>query len=246
MGIPILYPWANRLSANDVWRRRRRRHADSGHRRRAHRRERRADPRLLAAYPGWRAEQVSDQKLTAELDFGDSRRTARSFPFPHLLTLTVTLADRTLTVKTTVTPTSDKPVPLCFGFHPYLQLPVCRASSGYSRPGHASPYRWTTGASPPEARRLGRGTATAEDRRVRRRLRRRGRRVGIRACRAATAGSRSRSNRVIPQRNFSPRRKDDSSLSSRWPPRRTALRRGSYRPATPGTPDVARFSITVT
>ncbi len=123
MGIPLLYPWANRLSAKtyevdgdtvtlapDAY-------------------GVRADNNglpihgLLAAYPGWRAEQVSDQKLTAELDFGAHDELLASFPFPHRVELTVELADRTLTVSTTVTPTSDKPVPLAYGFHPYLQLP---------------------------------------------------------------------------------------------------------------------------
>ena len=37
--------------------------------------------------------------------------------------MTVRLAERTLTVRTTVTATGDTAVPLCFGFHPYLRLP---------------------------------------------------------------------------------------------------------------------------
>lgn len=78
---------------------------------------------LLAAYPGWRAQQVSDQKLTAELDFGAHEELRESFPFPHLIELTVELSDRTLAVSTTVTPTSDMAVPLVYGYHPYLQLP---------------------------------------------------------------------------------------------------------------------------
>ena len=78
---------------------------------------------LLAAYPGWRAQQVSDQKLTAELDFGAHDELLASFPFPHLIELTVELSDRTLAVSTTVTPTSDMAVPLVYGYHPYLQLP---------------------------------------------------------------------------------------------------------------------------
>ena len=82
----------------------------------------RAAPRL-AAYPGWRAQQVSDQKLTAELDFGAQEELRASFPFPHLVELTIELSDRTLTVSTTVTPTTDKAVPLVYGYHPYLQLP---------------------------------------------------------------------------------------------------------------------------
>jgi aldose 1-epimerase len=35
----------------------------------------------------------------------------------------VGLVDRTLSVHTTVAATTDKAVPLCFGFHPYLRLP---------------------------------------------------------------------------------------------------------------------------
>ena len=46
-----------------------------------------------------------------------------SFPFPHLLEVAVELSDRTLTVSTTVTPTTDTAVPLAYGYHPYLQLP---------------------------------------------------------------------------------------------------------------------------
>jgi galactose mutarotase-like enzyme len=46
-----------------------------------------------------------------------------SFPYPHLLTVAVRLAGRTLTVRSTVSATAALAVPLCFGFHPYLQLP---------------------------------------------------------------------------------------------------------------------------
>ena len=58
---------------------------------------------------------------------GASRDCWLSFPFPHVLTLDITLADRTLTVETTVTPTTAASVPLCFGFHPYLHASrTCR------------------------------------------------------------------------------------------------------------------------
>jgi aldose 1-epimerase len=33
------------------------------------------------------------------------------------------LFERTLRLRTSVTPSGDRAVPLCFGFHPYLQLP---------------------------------------------------------------------------------------------------------------------------
>ena len=78
---------------------------------------------VLAAYPGWLIIEQSDNALTAVLDYGGKPRLLASFPFPHLLRLDITLADRTLTIRTTVTPTTAASVPLCFGFHPYLKIP---------------------------------------------------------------------------------------------------------------------------
>ena len=78
---------------------------------------------LLAADGGWRVTAQSADELVAELDFGARPELLASFPFPHLLEVGVTLRNRTLTVRTVVTPTADRVVPLCFGFHPYLQLP---------------------------------------------------------------------------------------------------------------------------
>ena len=123
MGIPILYPWANRLSANSY---------DvggafvtltsgvDGVR---------TDPHgapihgVLSAYPGWLVTERSDNTLTAVLDYGGTPGLLASFPFPHVLTQDVTLADCTLTIETTVTPTTAASVPLCFGYHPYLWIP---------------------------------------------------------------------------------------------------------------------------
>lgn len=123
MGIPILYPWANRLGANTYT-------AEgvtvtltpgsNGVR---------TDPNglpihgVLAAYPRWRVTVESANELTAEVDFGADQDLLESFPFPHLLALTIRLSAKTLTVRTAVTPTGDRAVPLCFGFHPYLRLP---------------------------------------------------------------------------------------------------------------------------
>jgi galactose mutarotase-like enzyme len=123
MGIPLLYPWANRLSATTY-------DADGTTVTLApHSYGVRYDNNglpihgLLAAYPGWRSEQVSPQKLTAELDFGAHKELRDSFPFPHRVEVTAELSDRALTVSTTVTPTADTAVPLVYGYHPYLQLP---------------------------------------------------------------------------------------------------------------------------
>jgi aldose 1-epimerase len=123
MGIPILYPWANRLSSNGYG-------VDGavvtltpgtgGVRTDQH-----GVPihGTLAGYPDWTVTTQLESRLTAELDYAAHPGLLATFPFPHLLELDITLEDRTLTVRTTVTATTGSRVPLCFGFHPYLQIP---------------------------------------------------------------------------------------------------------------------------
>ncbi|WAC91120.1 aldose 1-epimerase [Mycobacterium sp. Aquia_213] len=123
MGIPILYPWANRLGSNTYTAENVTVELTPGEN------GVRADPNglpihgTLAAYPDWRVVAESANELTAEVDFGAQERLLASFPYPHLLTVSVRLAERTLTVRTTVTATGETAVPLCFGFHPYLRVP---------------------------------------------------------------------------------------------------------------------------
>jgi galactose mutarotase-like enzyme len=123
MGIPILYPWANRLSSNGYG-------VDGavvtltpgtgGVRTDQH-----GVPihGTLAGFADWHVTTQLESQLTAELDYAARPGLLATFPFPHLLELDITLENRTLTVKTTVTATTGSRVPLCFGFHPYLQLP---------------------------------------------------------------------------------------------------------------------------
>jgi galactose mutarotase-like enzyme len=123
MGIPILYPWANRLSASKYGINgavvtltagtggvRTDEHGVPIH-------------GVLSAYPGWLVIHRSENRLTAVLDYGGKPRLLASFPFPHVLTQDITLADRTLTIETTVMPTTAASVPLCFGYHPYFTIP---------------------------------------------------------------------------------------------------------------------------
>jgi len=123
MGIPLLYPWANRLGANSYTAEGTTVTLTAGQH------GVRTDPNglpihgVLAAYPNWRVTHHSAGELIAELDFGADENLLASFPFPHRLALTVTLSERTLRVRASVAPTAERPVPLCFGFHPYLQLP---------------------------------------------------------------------------------------------------------------------------
>jgi aldose 1-epimerase len=128
MGIPILYPWANRLGDNTYTAQDVTVTLTPGQNRV------RADPNglpihgVLAAYPGWKVTTETANELVAEVDFGADPELLESFPYPHVLTVAVGLAERTLTIRATVTATGDRAVPLCFGFHPYLRLPdVARA-----------------------------------------------------------------------------------------------------------------------
>jgi len=217
MGIPLLYPWANRLSARtyDV----------DGQTVTLARDAYGVRPDnnglpihgLLAAFPGWRAQQVSDQELTAELDFGAHEELRGSFPFPHLIELTVELSDRTLTVSTTVTPTSDVAVPLGYGYHPYLQLPGVPRSEWHiemvtMRHLILDATGIPTGASadwPATAEPLGDKVFDM---------------VSIRSptercslSQAGDVGSRCDSNRATRPRRYSRPRARPSSASSRWP-----------------------------
>lgn len=128
MGIPFLHPWANRLSGP--------RYEAGGVavELQAGAKGVRLDPSglpihgLLAANAHWRVEPEhapgGDERgeLVASYDFSDPELLA-SFPFPHEVEMAISVVAGRLTVRTTIVPTSDRPVPLAFGFHPYLTLP---------------------------------------------------------------------------------------------------------------------------
>jgi aldose 1-epimerase len=116
MGIPLLHPWANRLDgwsyealgvAVDL---------------------REAEALVLVEEHGlpihgtlprpWRVV-ASGWRLSAELANGASA----AFPFPHKVRLEAELSAATLRIRTTVVPKGERPVPVAFGFHPYLVLP---------------------------------------------------------------------------------------------------------------------------
>jgi galactose mutarotase-like enzyme len=114
MGIPFLHPWANRLSSTDFTLAGRAVHIDTA--------RTRLDGNglpmhgLLAAAPGWTVEHHDDTHLAAGFDFADP-----AFPFPHTIRLEAALTPQALTITTTIS--AGEPVPIAFGFHPYLQLP---------------------------------------------------------------------------------------------------------------------------
>src|ERR1700730_10999905 len=114
MGIPILYPWANRLGTNTYTAEGATVTLTAG------RDGVRTDPNglpihgVLAGYPRWRVTAESTNELTAEVDFGADPELVASFPFPHLQALTVRLSGRAVTVRAARAPTGDQPVTLCF------------------------------------------------------------------------------------------------------------------------------------
>jgi galactose mutarotase-like enzyme len=121
MGIPLLHPWANRLggfeysfAGVDVT-------IDP------------ADVRLEehglpthgvpAAVHDWETLAADDDRLVAGRDV----RGLAAFPFDHRIEVAAAVDGSRLTIATTLT-AFDSPVPVCFGHHPYLQLPgVARA-----------------------------------------------------------------------------------------------------------------------
>ena len=141
MGIPLLYPWANRVAS--------RRFSVAG-------REvvidpdstpLRLDPNglpmhgLLTAAAGWEVERheatPDGAALGARFDFAAHHALMAAFPFAHEVLFEATLTGPTLTIATTVLAADDSPVPIAFGFHPYLRLPdVARSDWRIEAPVH--------------------------------------------------------------------------------------------------------------
>lgn len=135
-GIPLLHPWANRLSRDDY---------DAAG---AHVQLPPTGPGLhrdgnglaihglLAGAPEWAVGPLADGAapagapldpaatgFAATFDFAARADLLPLFPFPHTLRIEATLAQGTLRIATTVRATGNVAVPLAYGFHPYLTLP---------------------------------------------------------------------------------------------------------------------------
>lgn len=249
MGIPILYPWANRLGANTYTAENVTVTLTPGEN------GVRADPNglpihgTLAAYAGWTVTTQSENELTAEVNFGADPRLLAGFPYPHVLTVAVRLAERALTVRTTITATGDKPVPLCFGFHPYLHLPdVARSEWILETPPlrhlRLDEQGLPTGESEPEpAKERPLGDKAFDDAYDQ---------VQEGAVFAVSGGGRRLEvhfeNGYPATQIFAPLGDDPEKAIVCFEPMTAptdALRRGGYRCARPGEPAVAVFSIRV-
>jgi aldose 1-epimerase len=121
-GIPFLHPWANRLA---------------GYSYRAAERDVTLDPFSpvlhfdenglpIHGVPWpllhWEVIEARKDRVAARFDWSRGDLLA-VFPFRHRLELTASLASDALTLETTLIANGDGPVPVSFGFHPYLRLP---------------------------------------------------------------------------------------------------------------------------
>jgi galactose mutarotase-like enzyme len=127
MGIPLLHPWANRLSGDSYTVAGRtvrldpkspRVHRDGGGR---------PMHGLVLGYRGWtlvaRQADETGARITAVLDFAQDAQLLAAFPFPHTLALEIELRGAALAIAATLRATGKVAVPVAFGFHPYLRLP---------------------------------------------------------------------------------------------------------------------------
>ena len=127
MGIPLLYPWANRLGSARFDIGGREVDVEAGSPQPA------LDPAglpihgLLSGARDWRLERRQGTGggglIAARFDFTADQGLMAAFPFPHELSITVTLGEATLTITTAIEATGQTVVPIAFGFHPYLRLP---------------------------------------------------------------------------------------------------------------------------
>jgi aldose 1-epimerase len=123
MGIPLLHPYANRLAGLTYTAAGKQVTIDPDSPRV------KLDPNglpihgVLTASPHWNVEQ-HDGALEASLDFGAHPDLLETFPFPHTIRLRIELGEHSgLTIATTIDADAGAPVPVSFGWHPYLTLP---------------------------------------------------------------------------------------------------------------------------
>jgi galactose mutarotase-like enzyme len=125
MGIPLLHPWANRLGGFGYEVAGRTVTLEGGtpieeHGLPIH--------GLIAAVRGWSAVRAaaddSGATVAAELDAGARPDVLAGFPFPHVIRVEARLHGGALTIQTTLRATGEVPVPISFGYHPYLRLPA--------------------------------------------------------------------------------------------------------------------------
>ena len=158
----------------------------------------------------------STARVRAVLDFAAHPELMAAFPFPHEVLLEAALTAEALTITTRIRATGDVPVPISFGFHPYLRLPGADRDGLAGRaPGAAASA--ARRARHPDRRERGEARHRVRARRppLRRRLRPAARRRRVLGVRRRRGRSRSRSSAATPSGRSSPPPGRRSSASSR-------------------------------
>jgi aldose 1-epimerase len=129
-GLPLLHPWANRLGSFQyrsgrvlVDLRGQDLHTDE-HGLPIH--------GTLSGDDAWEVVELRTRgrvaRLVARLEYERPELLA-AFPFPHRLQTELAVDGRSLSIASTIEPTSRRSVPVAFGYHPYLRLPGGSRSS---------------------------------------------------------------------------------------------------------------------
>ena len=122
-GIPLLYPYANRLRSDRF------RAADVDvdlSRELSLKRDSNGLPihGLLLRWPHWNLTREGEHALTATLDWSAHPWLMHAYPFAHILEVRWELraaeSSTTLTITTTIRACFDQSVPIAFGWHPYF------------------------------------------------------------------------------------------------------------------------------
>jgi aldose 1-epimerase len=123
-GIPLLWPYANRLDEQAFYANGQKYSFDPG----LGNTGRGAVPMhgFLTAATAWKViEAKADAKsawVTSKLEFFRIPSYMKQFPFAHTLTMTYRVQDGAMEVRTRIDSLSDAPMPVAIGFHPYFQL----------------------------------------------------------------------------------------------------------------------------
>lgn len=121
-GIPFLFPWANRLGGFQY------EVAGRGVTLSAHSPLLRYDENglpmhgMMWPHLSWDIIGADADRLTASFDWSHPQCLV-VFPYPCRMTIVATVEPGSLTIETTLATLSASPVPVSFGFHPYIGLP---------------------------------------------------------------------------------------------------------------------------
>lgn len=125
IGVPLNYPWANRLRGTGYVFDGKRVELDP------------ASPWLMKDWNGviihgvpwtrlrWEVQEATDRRLRSRLRW-NRPELMPVFPFEHDVEMTATLDGLGLTLETAVLATGGERVPVSFGFHPYIGIPGLR------------------------------------------------------------------------------------------------------------------------